>query len=157
MDVKMFRNFAISAASLLCLLFSYGCSNLNAESDLKCERLISEVTIIPFRSGSEVAGKYNYFIQNSEDDFLKSCLLESVTNTNSMPDPRESMPLKEVATGDVAVFLLVRMYNLRYQDILPRESAEKWQDQGIFAYFESVETLDGRMQIQNNIRENISN
>jgi hypothetical protein len=71
-----------------------------------------------------------------------------------MPDPRMSVPNKRefVAIGDVAIFMLVEMYDMSFTTFMDEK---EWDNMGIFSYFKYVETEGAREGIQATLRDEI--
>ena len=137
-----FRSSIIIALSALLLAT---CSEPKSMPTESCIAMIKGVTEIPFKNGIEASGNYYSILEKTGDALTTNCLLEQITNTNLMPDPRMCVPNRResVAIGDTAIFLLTDMYDVSYTKFVDKEN---WEKSGIFSYFDLVE-LDGSREI----------
>jgi hypothetical protein len=130
------------------------CSNYQPLAEADCISLIRGVTEMPFKNDLPAEGNYYHLLSISGDKAVTDCLLNQVTNTSRMPDPRMSVPNKRefVAIGDVAIFMLVEMYDMSFTTFMDEK---EWDNMGIFSYFKYVETEGAREGIQATLRDEI--
>src|SRR5215510_10243605 len=65
-----------------------------------------------------------------------------------MAAPRKAPTYNGFAVGDAATMMLGRITGVPFDSVLPPEVLARWKDQGVYAYFEFVETAEGRHTIQ---------
>jgi hypothetical protein len=112
---------------------------------LFCNRL-SEIKIIPNKEVTADDDVYDGLIKSG--DVAIPCLIEKITDTSKMLDPREAPHIQDFRVGDAAVFMLNRITNEPLENILPNEYAKRWKSEGVYAYFSYVERSDNRKNIQ---------
>lgn len=114
-----------------------------------CER-IAEIRSIPMKGlGRDEA----YLALMNAGETVVPCLIEKITDTTSMPDPRMAPKYSGTVVGDVAVFILVRITGTEFQALLPEEVKESYRDSGVYAYFDYVADPDHRAQLQQRWRD----
>lgn len=79
----------------------------------------------------------------------KSCLIDLITDTSPMVDPR-STPTKfdGFVVGDLAFFLLSRFNLISFEDVLPDDVREDYQERGYYAYVEWIQKPGSRIELQ---------
>ena len=85
------------------------------------------------------------------------CLIEKITDTTTMPDPRYSVPhVQYYVVGDTAVFILLRILSrddTEWKKLmigsLPPKYADEWETNGVYAYFNYVSDPRNRTQLKN--------
>ncbi len=89
------------------------------------------------------------------------CLVEKVTDTTVIEDPREAPHVHGFTVGDAAVFMLHRITKEPIEEILVGNYKDEWKTNGVYAYFSYVEKLENRKKIQlwwkNWMKENFKN
>ena len=81
------------------------------------------------------------------------CLIEKVTDTTIMPDPRCPHISEETKVGDVAYFVLVGITKIGFVELFPTNVQEKYKTEGVYAYHEYIERKGKRKQLQSKLRE----
>jgi len=116
---------------------------------------IAKIKILPFK-GEHINDKvYNKIIANKESSIR--CLLDNILNVTPMKDPRQAPLYSGYVVGDTAFFLIINLENLKFSDVLPANVLKKFKKQGIYAYFEYVESFKNRQQLYQKIKAIIEN
>lgn len=118
-----------------------------------CDRLIS-IDTMPTHEPNVTDPIYESLIAKGEEAI--PCLVEKISDTTSMPDPRYSVPRwQHFKVGDAAVFILLDIISrddlesekLMIQS-LSTKYAEEWETNGIYAYFSYVSESKNRSALQ---------
>lgn len=137
------------------IVFLGGCNSHTKMSADQCTSLIRGVTEIPHKRDLSALGNYPYLIEKTGDKNVTNCLLDHIVDLTQMPDPRGGPGRrKSVAFGDVSVFMLTEIYDIPFTTFM---DSTEWQNMGIYAYFEYVETDGARDEIAKILREQIVN
>jgi len=115
-----------------------------------CNR-ISEIKQLPHYDESGVDPVYDALAQAGESAI--PCLIEKITDTKIMPDPRCPGISTETKVGDVAYFVLVSITKIGFADLFPAKVQEKYKTTGVYAYHEYIERKGSRKQLQSKLRE----
>ncbi|MCA1565770.1 MAG: hypothetical protein LC803_09060 [Acidobacteria bacterium] len=116
-----------------------------------CDR-ITEIKMLPFKDEPVNDPVYNELTATGEKAI--PCLIEKVTDTTPMADPRMSpMRYSDLRVGDVALFVLGDVAGLDFYKFLPAQVQEKVPVDGVYAYFEYVEKPEHREEIQNALKK----
>ena len=126
---------------------------LNSTPEQLCARL-AEIKVIPFKEPNETDPIYEALV--AKGDAALPCLLEKVTDTTRMPDPRRAPQWQHYAVGDTALFLLVRVVGggdgleseRLLTEMLPEDSRQEWKTNGVYAYFNYVSEPRNRKALQ---------
>jgi len=81
------------------------------------------------------------------------CLIDKITDTAPMVDPRMAPAYRGIVVGDIAVFILARITGRRFSEFLPNEAADAYEVEGIYGYFRYVADPTHRQAIQDRWRE----
>ena len=83
------------------------------------------------------------------------CLIDKVTDTTTMPDPRPEpgFPDVEFRVGDIAYFLLTDITKLGFTELLPPAVTKEYKDDGVYAYFKFVRNPANRQMLQDKLHE----
>jgi hypothetical protein len=78
------------------------------------------------------------------------CLIEKITDTTRMKDPRTAPKVPNFRVGDAAVFMLlyITRENWQPETMLSPEYAKYWETEGVYSYFAFVEKPQNRKKIQ---------
>ena len=125
----------------------------NAQPSELCNHL-ADIRKLPYRDPSDTDPIYEALIAKGEQTY--TCLIDKITDTTEMPDPREAPPWQHYVVGDTAVFILVRSIGgkddlAREQlliDMLPFKYRDEWETNGIYAYFNYVSDPKNRRELQ---------
>lgn len=125
------------------------------EARALCSR-IREIKKLPFRNDGPDANYQEYGevyaqLRKVGDDAVP-CLIEKITDTRKMPDPRQAPTVGSVAIGDVAFWILNDITKLPYDDMFPSEVRQRFKDEGVYVYFEWIAKKKNRSLLQRNIR-----
>jgi len=132
-----------------------GCESDTKISDIECTSLIVGISEMPLKNDLPANGNYYKILERSGDRDLTNCLLGEITNTTQMPDPRLSVPGRRtsVAVGDVSIFMLAEMYDIPFTSFIDET---EWRKNGIYAYFEYIETDGARYKVAQTLREKLT-
>lgn len=113
-----------------------------------CEKL-DELKKIPYSYG-EVADDPIYDGLVSKDIKAIPCLVDKITDTKLMDDPRTAPHVGDFRVGDAAIFMLLMITKEEWQPetMLSPEYAKLWKTEGVYAYFAYVEKPANRKKIQ---------
>lgn len=122
-------------------------------SDELCDRLIS-IDTMPSRDPNITDPIYESLIAKGGE--AVPCLVEKISDTTAMPDPRYSVPhWQHFKAGDAAVIILLDIVTKDDQaweklmtESLPPKYAEEWETNGIYAYFNYVSEPKNRRKLQ---------
>jgi hypothetical protein len=116
-----------------------------------CNR-IAEINMLPFKDEPVNDPVYNELMAAGEK--AVPCLIDKVTDTTPMRDPRMSpQRYSDLRVGDVALFMLGHVAGLDFYKLLPAHVQEKVKTDGVYAYFEFVEQPERRSDIQKSLKE----
>lgn len=111
---------------------------------------ISEIKILPFAEEPVDDPAYNALIKAGEKAI--PCLIDKVSDTTPMPDPRQA-PKVDTVVGDIAFFVLIDLTKVDFTELLPHEVRRKFEEEGIYAYFEYTEKIKNRKKLQKSLYE----
>lgn len=117
-----------------------------------CER-IQDIRVLPFKDERGEDEIYNS-IREAGDSAIP-CLIDRISDTTIMPDPRQSPHYDQITVGDVAFFVLVGIAGEEenFANFLPNDIKMKYHEQGVYAYFQFVKAIDNRKMLQENVRQ----
>jgi hypothetical protein len=81
------------------------------------------------------------------------CLIEKVADSTGMADPRGIPGPTDTRIGDVAYFVLSRISNLDFIELLPTYVQKEYQTEGVFAYHRYVAKRENRLKLKANLRD----
>ncbi len=81
------------------------------------------------------------------------CLIDKLSDTTPMKDPRGIPGPTDTKVGDVAYFVLVRMADISFVELLPKDVQKEYETEGVYAYHSYVSKRKNRLQLQANLRE----
>ncbi len=113
-------------------------------SDL-CKRL-SSIRHMPFQNEHVDDEVYNQIM--AKGPAIVPCLVHQLTNGTKMRDPRSEPTVADFRVGDLAFFLLLRITNVPFEQMLPDTVKSKVKDEGVYAYFRYTEAPANRAALQ---------
>jgi len=116
-----------------------------AKAEALCQRL-PEMKTMPFKGEPIDDDVYNGLIALKEAAI--PCLIEKITDTNRMNDPRQAPVYGDFRVGDAAFFILLRLTKVSFEEMLPTQVRSKLEDEGVYAYFEYIEKAENRKTLQ---------
>lgn len=128
---------------VLCLSMLAACSG----NDISLCNQLRFVHTIPFKGEAVDDDMYNGLI--SQGMLVAPCLIDNITNTNEMIDPRQMTPYSDFKEGDLAVFILLDITGQKIEDFLPSKEKERFITEGIWVYFDYVASNYNRKEFQN--------
>lgn len=87
------------------------------------------------------------------DEAVIPCLIEKITDTKIMPDPRCPVIYTETKVGDVAYFVLVSLTKIGFTELFPAEVKKKYKTNGVYSYHEYIESKGKRKELQTKFQE----
>lgn len=143
------------ALLLIALLVLCGCPLLSAqgpgvaapgpEASEVCKRLNS-IKHMPFQNEHVDDEVYNQVVAKGQA--IVPCLVEQLTNGTKMADPRSEPTVADFRVGDLAFFLLLRITNVPFEQMLPNSVKDKLKEEGVYAYFKYSEDPANRAALQ---------
>lgn len=113
------------------------------------------VSTVPFKKESVDDDIYNGLI--SQGMLVVPCLIDDITNTNIMADPRKMAPYSDFREGDLAVFILLDITHQKIENFLPTKEKEKFITEGVWIYFDYVASKENRKELQNKWKKWLDN
>jgi hypothetical protein len=114
-----------------------------------CNRLV-RLKEMPYHPEDGLIGDpvYNGLMQKGRE--AVPCLIEKITDTTRMKDPRTAPKVPNFRVGDTAVFMLlfITRENWQPETMLSPEYAKYWETEGVYSYFAFVEKPQNRKKIQ---------
>lgn len=116
------------------------------EADLAeaCDQ-VRAITLIPMKGDGDDPA-YLALIEQEAGALLD--LVRCIADQSVMPDPRQAPVYASTTVGDVAFWIFARIAGVSIEDFLPTEYKEKWEYNGVYAYFEYVATPENRLALQ---------
>jgi hypothetical protein len=126
-------------------------SQVQAPSEL-CNR-ISDIKAFPMKGERGEDATYDALM--NEGDAVVPCLIDKVTDSTVMNDPRSEpgYPDVEIRVGDIAYFLLVDITKLGFTEPFPPSLQRDYKREGVYAYFKFVKKQENRMLLQHNLHD----
>jgi len=112
---------------------------------------VSEIRLLPFKGERVDDTAFNSLLEAGVAAI--PCLIERVTDTRKMRDPRQAPTYPDVRVGDVAYFVLVRLANIDLVEMLPNRVQEKYKTEGVYAYFDFARRKQNREWLRGKLRE----
>jgi len=106
---------------------------------------VRTITLMPMKSDGDDPA-YLALIERGADALQD--LVRCISNQSVMPDPRQAPVYAGTTVGDVAFWTFARIADVSIEEFLPREYKEKWEANGVYAYFEYVANLENRLALQ---------
>jgi len=137
-------NHRVIQAAVVCILVSttHLCS---ADGKDPCDRL-NEIKELPFKNEAVQDEVYNSLVMLREKAI--PCLIDKLTDTTPMKDPRKVPPCERFAVGDAAHCVLTDITKVPFEEFLPTAVKERYLEIGADAYFEYVQRPENRVQLQ---------
>lgn len=126
-------------------------SQVQAPGEL-CNR-ISDIKSFPMKGERGEDATYDAFMDAG--DSVISCLIDKVTDSTVMDDPRSEpgYPDVEIRVGDIAYFLLVDITKLNFTEPFPPSLQRDYKREGVYAYFKFVKRQENRILLQHNLHD----
>ncbi len=122
-----------------------------ALADLKliCDQ-VRQIKTLPFKREEGVDASYDSLIKAGAP--VIPCLIDKITDTTPMPDPRQTPKFPDVKVGDVAYFVLVDIAKIDFIELFPANVRDGYKQEGVYAYFRFVEKPANRKKLQDSLR-----
>jgi hypothetical protein len=115
-----------------------------------CAR-IKDLRVMPFKGEPVKDDVYNGL--KAAGPAALPCLIDRVTDTHAMRDPRRSITVDSVAVGDVAVFLVWELGQIAPGEEVPAAVRPAFKEEGVYAYFKYVRKPANRKAMQKYLRD----
>jgi hypothetical protein len=115
-----------------------------------CNR-IPDIKLLPFHSERGRDATYDAFMDAGE--LAVPCLIQKITDTTRVPDPRETLKSPDTTIGDVAYFLIIEITKRDFAEFLPPDVQKQYKDQGVFAYYKYVQKIKNRERLQSRLND----
>ncbi|MGH9843662.1 MAG: hypothetical protein ACREEM_33415 [Blastocatellia bacterium] len=117
-----------------------------SEAEQLCARL-SKTKGWPAKNESVSDEIYNGLIKQGKAAL--PCLINRITATAMMRDPRPGPIHLDFRVGDAAFFLVHEITGVPLEQMLPDQIKRRWGKEGVYAYFKYVEKTVNRKALQN--------
>jgi hypothetical protein len=111
---------------------------------------LREVKILPFKDEKVDDPVYNQLVSLGPSAI--PCLVDEITDTRETHDPRKAPPYPHVRVGDVAFWILARITPMQERDLFPPEIFKRFDEEGVYAYFDWINKPGNRKIFQTNVR-----
>ena len=115
-----------------------------------CNR-VAEIKQLPFKNESGVDAAYDALIEAGEA--IVPCLIDKVSDTKVMLDPRCPHVTDETRVGDVAYFVLVDIIKIGFVELFPADVHKNFKTDGVYAYHEYIDRKGKHKLLQSKLRE----
>ena len=129
-----------------------GCA---ATHPFECGRLAT-LQLLPFHATEQIEDETHRYILSLEKHAREAALVRCIDDSTLMADPRKAPPYGGFVIGDLAVMLLSDSTGISFEELLPDEVKGKWDDQGVYAYFEYVFNDSNRAALKERWKERLS-
>lgn len=120
------------------------------EAQALCDR-IAEIKELTDKVESGADAVYDEIVNAGEA--VIPCLIEKVTDTTIMRDPRCPTISTATKVGDIAYFVLAIITKMSFTEFLPPDVREKYKTKGVYAYHDYIEQNGKRKELQSKLRE----
>ena len=125
-------------AALLCCLFTGSAlAQTSKQADLVrlCNR-VAEIKELPMKGDRGIDAAYDAIVAAGET--VVPCLIDKITDTRPMRDPRCPPFSDHTTVGDVAYFVLSDITKLDFIGMLPEKIQTKYKNEGAYVYHDYV-------------------
>jgi hypothetical protein len=98
--------------------------------------VISEIKVLPHKDEAAEDEAYIHLLRAGREAF--ACLVDRITDTTPMPDPRKAPKYADTRVGDVAHFILANLTGVPFDEFFPEEVKARYRVDGVYAFFEFV-------------------
>lgn len=120
------------------------------EAQALCQR-VDAIKALPYQDEKGVDAVYDALVNAGEA--VVPCLIDKITDTTIMPDPRCPHISGETRVGDVAYFVLVDITKIGFVELLPAKVQESYQTKGAYVYHNHINRKGNRKRLQAKLRE----
>lgn len=144
---------------LLLILLSIYFFNSKALSQMSVDQapcaIIINIKSIPYKPGdaNKADPMYKeYFELVNQGENAIPCLIENISNTNEMKDPR-CPSVGMIAVGDIAYFVLYRIGKFDFTEMFSPEIQKAYKTDGIYGYLALIDENGNRAKLQTKLKE----
>ena len=112
---------------------------------------INEIKTLPFK-GEQVDDEVYNQIRNMGDSALP-LLIDKISDTTRMRDPRQSPIYENIRVGDIAYFIFIEISNKNFDFIFSEDLKIDYKKEGVYAYFRFVQNYQNRIKLKKKLRE----
>lgn len=128
-------------------------SDVGREAEKLCARL-AEIKVLPFKGERVDDEVYNGLLRLGREAI--PCLLDKITDTSRMKDPRKTPIYHNFRVGDVAFFVFLEISGVPLEEMLTASVRRRFAEEGVYAYFRYVENHKNRESLQRKCRNYFS-
>lgn len=111
--------------------------------------LVRTITLVPMNGDGDDTAYIGLIDRGTS---VLPALAECVSDQTPMPDPREAPHYNGTTVGDIAFWTFVRIADVEIEDFLPEDYRARWDDEGIYAYFDYVSIPENRLALQASVQ-----
>lgn len=112
---------------------------------------ISKIKILPRHDEKIEDEAYNDLLEIGKKAI--PCLIERITDTTKMEDPRCPKITNDFVVGDMAYFVLYRIAKFGFVEMLPPDVRESYKTKGVYAYHIFVDQKGNRKFLQKTLKK----
>ena len=112
-----------------------------------CNR-VAQIRGLPLKADFGGDAAYQAIVGAGET--VVTCLIQKVTDTTPMHDPR-CPPIARTTVGDVAYFVLTDITKLDFVELLPADVQKNYETYGAYAYHAYIRRKGARRQLQSRL------
>ena len=126
-------------------------TSLDSKGAAKLCKRVSEIKELPRDWGEKGVDKtYDEIVAAGEA--VVPCLIQNITITKVMRDPRCPTISTATTIGDVSYFILVDLLHLKFTELLPAKTQDDFKTNGVYAYHEYIDQRGSRKELQQKLR-----
>ena len=114
---------------------------------------ISKIKTMTFKNGEIEDQAYKNLIKKGS--MIVPCLIDKMSDTEKMQDPRKAPPYPGFVIGDAAFFIISDILDISIEELLPEKVKDAYKSEGAYAYFEYVEKNSNRRKLMDILRRKI--
>ena len=80
-------------------------------------------------------------------------LIDKISDTTRMRDPRQSPIYENIRVGDIAYFIFIEISNKNFDFIFSEDLKKDYKKEGVYAYFRFVQNYQNRIKLKKKLRE----
>lgn len=150
---RIIKGFILLALLVFCTaqIYSQSSSIERTKDSGLCARL-ALIKELPY-SYEEMGVDSNYDALYQAGEAVIPCLIDKITDTTVMADPRCPRISEDTKVGDVAYFVLVGITKIKFEEMLPASVQKKYLAEGVYAYHSYIDGDGARAELQSKLRD----
>lgn len=130
----------------------YSQNKVDSKSAEELCQSVSKINELPRDWGQKGVDKtYDSIVDAG--DVVVPCLINNITNTKVMKDPRCPTISTATTVGDISYFILVDLLKLNFVQLLPDDVKQSYKTNGVYAYHEYIDKKGSRKELQQKLRK----